>query len=95
MKWNGWGMIISLTLLFYVLTKFIFNIFATIKLSFDKWSLIDIVCAFSNIICFFVLRMMRPEDVISYKSSKIKYNMIMIVLVVSTWIRLIFILFVT
>lgn len=79
---------------FYVLTKFIFNLFATIKLSFDKWSLIDIICAFTNMVCFFLLSRMKPEDVISPKSSKQKYNYLMVMLVLSTWFRLIGILYV-
>ena len=45
----------SLSMFFYVLTKFVFNLFATIKLSFDKWSVIDIACAFANMVCFFLL----------------------------------------
>ena len=47
---NYIGIGISSSMLFYVLTKYIFNIFADIKLPYDKWSWIDIYCAFSNII---------------------------------------------
>ena len=92
--WNQIGVYVSLSMFFYVLTKFIFNLFATIKLSFDKWSLIDVVCAFSNITCFFLLSRMKPADVIDYKGTKTFYNILMIILVLSTWTRLIGIMYV-
>lgn len=94
LKWNRIGVYTSLSMFFYVLTKFVFNLFATIKLSFDKWSVIDIVCAFANMVCFFLLNQMKPEDVINYNTTKVYYNRLMVVLVVSTWVRLIGILYV-
>lgn len=74
---------------FYVLTKFIFNLFATIQLSFDKWSLIDIFCAFTNITCFYILRNINESDIIDYKGTKKQYNYLMLLLILSTWMRLI------
>ena len=54
--WNMWGIAVSISMIFYVVQKFIFNIFATIKLPLDIWNKIDIVCAFTNIVCFLFLR---------------------------------------
>lgn len=53
--WNTYGILVSVAMMFYVITKVIFNIFASIKLPMDKWSLIDIFCAFTNIVCFLLL----------------------------------------
>lgn len=51
-KYNLLGTLFSGLLVLHVVTKFLFNIFAEIKLPFDKWTRIDIVTAFLNILCF-------------------------------------------
>lgn len=65
-----YGIFISLSMFFYVITKFIFNVFATIKLQLDKWSLIDIFCAFTNISCLYILSMITDENVIDFAKTK-------------------------
>jgi hypothetical protein len=50
--WNNIGLIISVSLIFYVVKKLIFNLYAIIPLSMDKWSLIDIGCSIVNLVSF-------------------------------------------
>jgi hypothetical protein len=54
-KVNFYGTIFSATLVLHLITKFIFNIFAEVKIPLDKWSVIDLLCSFFNIICFNVI----------------------------------------
>jgi hypothetical protein len=68
---NLYGIFVSIAMMFYVSTKFIFNIFATIKLPLDKWSLIDIFCAFTNIICFQFLNYINSEDILDLNRKQI------------------------
>mmetsp|Transcript_37727 Transcript_37727/g.57764 ORF Transcript_37727/g.57764 Transcript_37727/m.57764 type:complete len:239 (+) Transcript_37727:1927-2643(+) len=91
--WNMYGILISVAMMFYVLTKLIFNIFATIKLPVDKWSLIDIFCAFTNISCFIFLNNIDREAVMDTAKKQI-YNFLMILTIIATWMRVIGIFFV-
>jgi hypothetical protein len=54
-KVNFYGTIFSATLVLHLITKFIFNVFAEVKIPLDKWSVIDLLCSFFNIICFNVI----------------------------------------
>ena len=63
-EWNWYGIVVSISMIFYAASKLIFNIFATIKLPMDIWSQIDIFCAFTNIFAFMMLYSMDVEDVI-------------------------------
>jgi hypothetical protein len=53
--YNSMGIFISAAMMFYVIQKTIFNLFAVIKLQYDIWSIVDMVCAIVNImvLCFF------------------------------------------
>ena len=86
-NWNMYGIFISLSMFFYVITKFIFNVFATYKLQLDKWSLIDIFCAFTNISCLYFLSNISGEDVINPLKTKQYYNVLTIMVVISTFMR--------
>ncbi len=54
-KVNFYGTIFSATLALHLLTKLIFNLFVEIKIPLDKWTVIDLLCSFFNIICFNVI----------------------------------------
>lgn len=85
--WNMYGIIISIGMMWYVITKFIFNIFATVKLPLDMWSKIDIFCAFTNISCFIYLNTI-PQEAILDIDKKVIFNIMMTLTVIATWMRL-------
>ena len=59
---NNIGLILSGHMSFYALSKILFNVFAEIKVSIDKWSQCDIYCSIINIIAFMMLRSMTIDD---------------------------------
>lgn len=80
-------------MIFYVLTKILFNVFATIKLPLDRWSKADIFTASSNIVCFMFLGNIKDE-VIEDNNKRAIYNFFQIIVIISTFYRLVLILFV-
>ena len=92
-EWSMNGTLISLAMIFYVLTKFIFNTFATIKLPLDIWSKIDIFCAFTNILCFLFLQTITPAAVMDLRIKQ-WYNYANLVCILTIWCRFGGILFV-
>ena len=70
---NNIGIVVSLLMIFYVLTKILFNVFATIKLPLDRWSKADIFTASSNIVCFMFLGNIKDE-VIEDNNKRAIYN---------------------
>jgi hypothetical protein len=72
-------------MIFYVLTKVVFNVFAVIKLPLDFWSKIDIFCALTNIFGFSVLSSMKTGDVTGV--NKGFFDMVMVFILISTWAR--------
>ena len=63
-KVTHYGTIFSVTLVLHLITKLIFNLTADIKLTFDKWTLCDIICSFFNMICFEMISAASPEQFI-------------------------------
>ena len=61
--YNQAGIVVSLLMILYVIKKQIFNIFATIKLPFDRWNKADIAAASINILCFYISNNISPETV--------------------------------
>ena len=59
-----YGTIFSGTLLLHLISKLLFNLFAEIRIPLDKWTVIDLVCAFFNIICFNVISNASPESIV-------------------------------
>ena len=89
MYMNDIGQLVSISMFFYVLTKFIFNTFAEIQIPMDTWSSVDIFCAFTNISCFTLLSLfMKPENIIN-EDEKFFFNMLMLMVVLATWSRII------
>ena len=58
---NYYGTLFSATLVLHLITKLIFNLCAEVKMPLDKWSTIDLLCSFFNIICFNVIGGTKPE----------------------------------
>lgn len=86
--WNRLGIIISISMMFNVVTKLIFNVFASVPLAVDTWSLIDILCAFSIIFTQIMLSQIQPEDIIDLE-RKMFYNIMMLLAIIMTWARVI------
>lgn len=81
-------MITSSGMIFYVFLKSVFNNFADLPIPMDRWSVIDLFCALTNIICLSLIYTISKEDVID-TTSKIKYNIFMLMTVFATWSRII------
>ena len=67
--YNLVGIIMSGSLLIYVISKFIFNANVVLKMPLDFWSMTDIFCAFVNMIAFSLLYTIKPDDVLDYKAT--------------------------
>ena len=85
-KVNFYGTIFSATLVLHLITKFMFNLFVEVKIPLDKWSMIDLVCSFFNIICFNIIGKTQPESIIDpTKKETLDYYVIAVVIV--SWLR--------
>lgn len=60
-KYNFYGTIISVTLVIHVFTKQLFNVFAEIKMPYDKWTIIDTATAVLNLLCFNIIGGATPD----------------------------------
>lgn len=63
-KVNYYGTIFSATLVLHLISKVVFNLFVEVKMPLDKWSVIDLVCSFFNIICFNMIGKTSPDTII-------------------------------
>lgn len=88
-----YGIIVSFSMLFYVMTKEIFNMFARVKMPMDIWSKIDVFCACSTMISQIMTSRMEVNDVIDIERKYI-YNYLMVITILATWMRLIGFMFV-
>ena len=61
---NYYGTLFSATLVLHLITKLIFNLCVEVKMPLDKWSTIDLLCSFFNIICFNVIGGTKPEAIL-------------------------------
>lgn len=64
-KVNFYGTIFSATLVLHLMTKLIVNLFVEVKMPMDKWSFIDLLCSFFNIICFNVIGKTKAETILN------------------------------
>lgn len=85
-KVNYYGTIFSGTLVLHLLTKLIFNFFVDIKIPLDKWTIIDLLCSFFNIICFNVIGKTKPETIID-PDKKMTLDYYVIAVVIVSWLR--------
>lgn len=74
---------------FYVATKSIFNTFAEIQIPMDRWSVIDVFCAFSNIICLSCFTLFFNANDILDADRKFYFNMLQLLTIFATWARII------
>ena len=61
-SFNYLGTIFSGMIFLHLITKLIFNVFATLKMPIDKWSIIELFCAALNLICFNVIGSATKEQ---------------------------------
>lgn len=69
-----------------MLTKLIVNLFVEVKMPMDKWSFIDLLCSFFNIICFNVIGKTKPETILD-TSMKETLDYYVIAVVIVSWLR--------
>ncbi len=83
---NYLGTLFSATLVLHLMTKALFNVFAKVKMPLDKWSVIDLLCSFFNIVCFNVIGSVKPIQIIDpLQKENLDYYVIAVVIV--GWIR--------
>lgn len=69
-----------------MITKFIFNLCVDVKIPLDKWSMIDLISSFFNIVCFNVIGKTKPEAILDpSKKETLDYYVIAVVIV--SWLR--------
>ena len=85
---NNYGQMVSICMFFYVATKTIFNYFADIQIPMDRWSVIDVFCAFSNIICISIFTFFFKTDYILDQNIKFYFNLLQLLTVFATWARI-------
>lgn len=81
-------MVTSSSMIIYVFFKTVFNMYAQLPIPMDRWSVIDIFCATTNIICLSLIYTLSKQDLIDV-TSKIKYNIFMLMTVFATWSRIV------
>ena len=85
-RFNKYGSLVSATLFLHIVTKLLFNMFAQVKMPYDKWTIIDAVSAIMNLVCFNVIGGITPEVIMDPKRKKtIDYYVIFVVLL--SWTR--------
>jgi hypothetical protein len=83
---NFYGTIFSGTLVLHLIAKFVFNLFVEVKMPLDKWSMIDLISSFFNIICFNVIGKTKPETILE-RSKKETLDYYVIAVVIVSWMR--------
>jgi hypothetical protein len=67
---NYYGTIFSATLVLHLFSKLVFNLCVDVKMPLDKWSSVDLLCSFFNIICFNMIGKTSPEVLIDRKQKE-------------------------
>lgn len=70
----------------HIIAKILFNILAEYKIPLDLWTIIDLICAFMNIIAFTIIGEASPEAIIDY-DRKSGFDYYVIVILVFSWLR--------
>jgi hypothetical protein len=76
----------SATLVMHLIAKVLFNIIAEVKIPFDVWTVMDIICAFMNIIAFNIIGEASPEIIVDYDQKSVLDYYVILILVFS-WLR--------
>lgn len=74
------------TLFIHIVGKFIYNLFADLKMPMDKWTIIDVFSCFLNIICFNVIGSITEEQLLDPAQKQILDYYVIVVVIVG-WIR--------
>jgi hypothetical protein len=60
-SFNYYGTMFSATIFLHLIQKLIFNLFATFKMPIDKWTIIDLITACLNLLCFNIIGGVTPD----------------------------------
>jgi hypothetical protein len=94
-SFNYLGSLFSATLVFQLITKVIFNLFAEVKMPLDLWTVTDIFCCFLNIVCFQLIGSATPETIVGTTnadgtinlSERYKLDYYVITVIILSWLR--------
>lgn len=85
-NWNLFALFFSCALLFQLLLKMLYNMCSKTKISIDKWTLMDSLSAFLNVIAVIIIQRVSPEKYLEPKMKDLIDYFMIIVLCVS-WFR--------
>ena len=85
-NWNSLALLFSGGLLFQLLLKIIFNIFSKNKISIDKWTIMDSLSAFLNIVAVQLITNIKP-DLFLIPQTKDMVDYFMIFVLCIAWLR--------
>lgn len=83
---NFIGTIFAGTMLYSLICRVIFNLISDVKLPWDRWTILDGVCAIICLICFTVTGTLTPEDIFD-QTRKQNIDYYVAVVVVVSWLR--------
>jgi hypothetical protein len=83
---NFLGTIFSSALVYHLLEKLLFNIFAKKPLILDNWTILDFVSAALNLFCFNVIGNVTADQVIDQSQKRI-LDYYVICVTIFTWLR--------
>jgi hypothetical protein len=70
----------------HVIQKIMFNMLAKVKIPFDIWTMIDLVSALLNCVCFEIIGGATPSKILVITEKQKLDNYVIVVLILS-WIR--------
>jgi hypothetical protein len=85
-KWDFLALFFSVSLLYQGLVKIMYNIFSNSKIMLDKWTVMDTISAFFNILAVEVIKRV-PASVYTVPHSKDYVDYFMIFVLCISWLR--------
>ena len=85
-KVQYYGSAFSGTLFIHLVGKIIYNIFADTRMPLDKWTAIDIITCFANMVCFNVIGEISAEQIRDPTQKQILDYYVILVVIIG-WLR--------
>ena len=85
-NWSLFSILFSVSLLFQHLLKVCFNIFSNLHIGFDKWTILDSISAFLNLVAVILIEKINPSVFLLERKKELVDYFMLVVLVVS-WLR--------
>jgi len=84
--WNFWVIFFSSALIFQHILKICFNMFSHLRIGIDKWTLMDTISAYLNIVAVILIKQIDPSTFLQPKMKDLIDYFMLLVLCVS-WLR--------